>query len=124
MTSHHPELKYDEEVTTDGETGVRIEAFAADGSHLALTIYTTFGIGPDSYPIKDNGMSGFFKDDFNEGGGYLTNGMKDKPGLATITSMTDNKVAGKFNFPMRNAGDTEDIRQVPAGSFDLRFTYY
>jgi len=124
LTSHHPELKYEEEATTDGETVVRIEAFAADGSHLALTIYTTSGIGPGSYPITDNGMSGFFKGNFNEGGRYVTNGMKDNPGLVTISSMTDKKVAGKFSFPMRNAGDPEDIRQVTAGSFDLHFTYY
>ena len=120
----HPELKYEEEATTDGNTVVRIEAFAENGSHFALTIYKTSDIGPGIYPINDTGMSGFFKDDFNEGGGYLTSGMKDNPGQITITSMTENKVVGTFTFPIRNSGDPEDIRQITEGSFDLRFTYY
>ncbi|MEZ5041944.1 MAG: hypothetical protein R2828_18755 [Saprospiraceae bacterium] len=120
----HPELKFEEEAITDGNTLVRIEAFAADGSYLALTIYTTSQIGPGTYPITDVGMQGFFKADFNEGGGYLTNGMKDNPGFITITDMTAEKVVGTFAFAIRNAGDPDDIRQVTAGSFDLQFTKY
>ena len=120
----HPELKFEEEATTDGNTVVRIEAFAENGSHLALTVYTTSGIGPGTYPISDQGMSGFYNDNFSEGGGYLTNGMNDNPGSITISSMTENEVVGTFNFHMRNAGDPEDIRQITEGSFDLRFTHY
>ena len=120
----HPELKYEEEATTDGNTVVRIEAFAEDGSYLALTIYKTSGIGPGTFPITDTGMSAFYKKDFNEGGGYVTSGMKDNPGSITITSMTKEKVVGTFNFAIRSSGDPEDVRQVTAGSFDLNFTYY
>ena len=54
----------------------------------------------------------------------LPSGMKDNPGVITITNLTKEKVTGTFTFPMRNSGDPEDIRQITEGSFDLRFTYY
>lgn len=120
----HPELEFEEEAITDGRTMVRIEAFAADGSHLALTIFNTSGIGPGTYAITDMGMSGFYKKDFVEGDGYVTNGMKDNPGFITITEMTTDKVAGTFAFALRNAGDPDEIKQVTGGSFDVKFTKY
>ena len=120
----HPELKYEEEAITDGNTMVRVEAFAANGSHLAFTVYQAAGIGPGTYAITDPGMSGFFKDDFKEGGGYSTSGMQGNPGVITISTLTADKVSGTFNFQMRNAGDPEEIRAVTAGSFDLKFSKY
>ena len=119
-----PELKYEEEATTDGKTLVRIEAFSANGSYLALTIYSTTGIMPGSYPINEPGMSGFYKDDYNEGGGYLTTGMRDNPGVVTITSLNDKDVKGTFSFQLRNSGDPEDIRHITEGSFNVRFSSY
>ena len=120
----HPELEFEEEAITDGNTMVRIEAFAADGSHLALTVYKASGIGTGTYPITEAGMSGFVKKYFKEGYEFLTSGMKDNPGYITINSMTREKVTGTFSFALRNAGDPEDIRQATGGSFDVKFTYY
>ena len=120
----HPEMKFEEEAITDGNTMVRVEAFAADGSHLALTVYSITGISPGTYPITDPGMSGFFKKDFKEGDGFVTNGMADNPGSITITELTTEKVTGTFAFAIRNAGDPDDIRQVTDGNFDLKFTTY
>ena len=120
----HPELKYEEEAITDGTSLVRIEAYAADGSHLALNVYSTSGLGPGTYPITDQGMSAFLK--FEEQGGinYVTNGMPDNPGSITITELTAEKVVGTFSFRMRSVGNPEDIREVTAGTFDVRFTTY
>ena len=120
----HPELKYEEEATTDGSSMVRIEAFAENGSYLALTVFRPSGIGPGTYPIKQQGMGGFYKDNYNEGGGFVTNGMRDNPGVITISSLSDERVAGTFNFPIRNSGDPEDIRHISEGSFDLKFSSY
>lgn len=120
----HPEMKFEEEAITDGNTMVRIEAFAADGSHLALTIYSASGVKPGTYAITDQGMSGFYKKDFAEGGGFVTNGMADNPGSITISELTAESVTGTFAFAIRSAGDPEDIRQVTDGSFDLTFTTY
>lgn len=120
----HPEMKFEEEAITDGNTMVRIEAFAADGSHLALTVYSASGVKPGTYPITDQGMSGFYKKDFAKGDGFVTNGMANNPGAITIAELTTEKVAGTFAFAIRSAGDPEDIRQVTDGSFDLTFTTY
>ena len=120
----HPEMKFEEEAITDGNTMVRIEAFAADGSHLALTIYGISGIKPGTYPITEPGMSGFYKQDFAEGDGFVTNGMVDNAGSITISELTAEKVVGTFAFAIRSAGDPEDIKQVTNGSFDLTFTTY
>ena len=120
----HPDLGFEEEAITDGKTLVRIEAFAANGSFLAITVYRADGIGPGTYAITEAGMQGFFQDDFQAGGGYLTNGMKDNPGSVTITTMTEDKVVGIFAFAIRSAGNPDDIRQITEGRFDLKFTKY
>ena len=122
--ANHPDLRYEEEATTDGRTVVRIDAFAPDGSTFSNTIYNDAGIGPGSYPISNLGMSAFFQEDASEGDGYLTNGLTDNPGSITITEMTGEKVTGVFNFSMRHAGNPTDIRHVTDGSFDLKFTPY
>ncbi|MEL6658874.1 MAG: hypothetical protein AAFY48_18735 [Bacteroidota bacterium] len=120
----HPEMNFEEEAITDGASLVRIEAYAADGSHLALTIFNDTGVGVGTFPITDPGMRGFLQ--FKEEGGisYLTNGMPDNPGSITITELTSEKVVGTFNFRMRSAGDPEDIKEATAGSFDVQFTTY
>ena len=56
----HPDLKFEEEATTDGNTVIRIEAFAANGSHLALTVFKTSGIDSDTYSISDDRNVRFF----------------------------------------------------------------
>ncbi len=118
----HPEMKFEEEAITDGKTMVRIEGFAADGSHIALTVFDTSGVDVGTYPITGQGMSGFYKKDFLEGDGYVTNGMDDNPGSITITKLTDNEVEGTFQFAIRSAGDAEKISQITNGSFNLSFT--
>lgn len=120
----HPEMNFEEEAITDGSTMVRIEGYAQDQSNFALTIYQATGIGTGTYPITDQGMQGFLK--FKEQGGinYVTNGMPDNPGSVTITELTDEKVVGTFQFRMRSAGNPDDIKELTAGSFDLRFTTY
>lgn len=120
----HPEMNFEEEAITDGSTMVRLEGYAADQSNFALTIYRATGIGPGTYPITEQGMQGFLK--FKDQGGisYVTNGMSDNPGSVTITELTDDKVVGTFRFRMRSAGNPDDIKEVTAGSFDLRFTTY
>lgn len=120
----HPDLKYEEEAITDGNSMVRIEAFAADGSHIALTVFNEAGISAGTYPITDTGNTGFYKDDFTAGGGYLTNGIPDNPGSITITSLTDEAVSGTFSFTIRSSGDPEDLRKITEGSFDVKFSYY
>ncbi len=120
----HPERGYEEEAITDGATMVRIEAFAANGSYLTLTVYSESGISPGTYPITGTAMQGFYKYDFSGDDSYLTNGMADNPGSITITSLSDDKVTGTFSFAMRSAGDPEDIRQVTGGSFDVAFSKY
>ncbi len=120
----HPEMNFEEEAITDGSTMVRIEGYADDQSNFALTIYQATGIGTGTYPITDQGMLGFLK--FKDQGGinYVTNGMPDNPGSVTITEFTAEKVVGSFQFRMRSAGNPDDIKEVTAGSFDLRFTTY
>ena len=120
----HPERGYVVEAITDGATMVNIEAFASDGSYLALTIFRDTGIGPGTYAITETGMRGFYKEDYGGPDAYLTNGMPDNPGSITITSLTDEKVTGAFSFAIRSAGDPENVRQITAGSFDLTFTSY
>lgn len=120
----HPELKFEEEAISDGATLVRIEALAADGSYLSLTVYKASGISAGTYPITEAGMSGFYKKDFKEPEAYLTSGMKDNSGSITISSLTEEKVVGTFAFAIRNSGDPEDIKQITEGSFDLNFTNY
>lgn len=120
----HPEMKFEEEAITDGNTMVRVEAFAADGSHLALTIYSAAGVKPGTYPISDPGMSGFYEKGFAEGDGFVTNGMPSNPGSITITELSTERVAGTFAFAIRSAGDLEDIRQITDGTFDLKFTEF
>ncbi|MDC8004563.1 hypothetical protein POV27_10930 [Aureisphaera galaxeae] len=121
----HPDSKLEEEAITDGNTLVRIQAFGADGSHLALEIFQAAGnLGPGTYPITQAGMRGFYKKDFRGGGGYLTNGMPDNPGSITITELTDDHVAGTFSFRLRNSANPEDIREVTKGSFDVMFSNY
>ncbi len=121
----HPELKFEEEATTDGKKVVRIEAFGPNGSHMALTVYDADGIRTGiSYPVPDQGNTGFYKDDFQGPNSYLTVGVKDNTGKIKITSLSKEKVVGTFEFLMRNAGDPEDIRSITAGEFDVRFTTY
>lgn len=120
----HPELGYEEEAITDLTTMVRIEAFASDGSHFALTIYQTSDIGPGTYPITGTGMSAIYEDAFGGPDVWLTAGMPINAGSITISSMTNEKVAGTFNFKLRNAGDPDDILQITDGRFDVRVTEY
>lgn len=121
----HPDSKLEEEAITDGKTLVRIEAFAADGSHLALEIYDASGnISPGTFPVANAGIRGFYKKDFRGGGGYVTNGMQDNPGAITITELTDDHVAGTFYFKIRSSGNPDDIQDVTAGSFNVKFSKY
>ena len=120
----HPDLGYEEEAITDGDLMINFEAFAEDGSYLAITAFSESGIGPGTYPITDAGMRAFYKDDFTAEDAYLSNGMEDNPGYITITNLTAESVSGTFTFAMRSSGNPEDIRQVTDGSFDLRFTTY
>ncbi len=118
----HPEMNFEEEAITDGNRSVRIEAFAADGSYFALTVFSTAGVGVGTYPITGQGMSGFYKKDFEAGDGYVTRGMNDNPGSVTISRLTADEVEGTFQFAIRSAGDPEKISQITNGSFNLRFT--
>ncbi|MCW5519540.1 hypothetical protein J1N09_06800 [Aureitalea sp. L0-47] len=118
----HPEMNFEEEAITDDNTMVRIEALAADGSYLALTVYSESGVGVGTYAITDMGMRGFYKEDFNEADAFMTSGMEDNPGTITISRLTRNEVEGSFQFAMRSSGDPEDIKQVTNGTFSLRFT--
>ena len=118
----HPHMNFEEEAITDDQKMVRIEALAADGSYIALTVYSDSGIGVGTYAITDRGMLGFYKPDFNEGESFQTGGMPDNPGSITITRMTNEEVEGTFQFAMRSSGDPENIKQVTNGSFTMRFT--
>ncbi len=120
----HPDLGYEEEATTDNSTMVRIEAFASDGSYIALTIYQTSDIGPGTYPITGTGMSAMYKESFSGTDSWLTAGLPNNTGSITISTMTDESVAGTFHFTIRNAGDPNDIRQITDGTFDLAFSTY
>lgn len=116
----HPELGYEEEAITDNNTVVRVEAFAADGSHFALTVYQTSDIGPGTYPITGTGMSAIYEKVFGGPEVWLTSGMPNNAGSITISSMTDERVTGTFNFDLRNAGDPEDVLQITEGRFDVK----
>jgi hypothetical protein len=118
----HPEMNFEEEAITDDNTMVRIEALAADGSYIALTVYSESGVGVGTYPIMDQGMRGFYKPVFKEGEAFLTSGMASNPGSITISRLTRDEVEGTFQFAMRSSGDPENIKQVTNGSFSLRFT--
>lgn len=121
-SADHPDNKFDVEAITDHSTMVRIEAFAKDGSYLALSVFKQGGgISTGTYPITDTGMSGFFQYDPEAGGGFLTNGLPDNPGIITITSLTDEKVTGTFQFTMRDAGDPDQLKYVSEGNFDVTF---
>ena len=118
----HPHMNFEEEAITDDQKMVRIEALAADGSYIALTVYNESGVGAGTYPITNQGMLGFYKPDFNEGESFQTGGMDGNPGSITISRMTHDEVEGTFQFAMRSSGDPENIKQVTAGSFNMRFT--
>ncbi len=118
----HPDMNFEEEAITDGNTMVRIEAFAGDGSYFALTVFSASGVGVGTYPITGQGMSGFYKKDFEAGDGYVTTGMTDNPGAVTISRLTADEVEGTFQFAIRSAGDPEKISQITNGSFNVRFT--
>lgn len=120
----HPELGYEEEAITDNNTMVRVEAFAADGSHFALTVYQTSDIGPGTYPITGTGMSAIYEKAFGGPEVWLTAGMPNNAGSITISSMTDERVTGTFNFDLRNAGDPEDILQITEGRFDVKVSAF
>ncbi|AVI50913.1 hypothetical protein C5O00_06885 [Pukyongia salina] len=118
----HPEMNFEEEAITDDKTMVRIEAYSADGSSFALTIFKQAGIGPGTFSITDPGMRGFYATNNAEGDTYLTNGMDSNPGSVTISSLTEDGVEGTFQFAIRNSGDPEDIKQLTNGTFNLKFT--
>ena len=120
----HPEMKFEEEAITDGRTLVKIEALAADLTYFTLTVFNEAGVTPGTYPITNQGMQGFYTEEINAGKAYLTSGMESNPGSVTITTLTEEKVVGTFNFPMRNSADPEDIKDVTEGSFDIKFSYY
>jgi len=103
---------------------IRIEAFAADGSYFALTVYNSAGIGPGTYSIESPGMSAIYGEKYRDGLKYLTSGMRSNPGTISIESLTDEKVKGSFEFKVRSSVDPEDIKVVSAGRFDVEFTRY
>lgn len=120
----HPDSGLNADAITDNRTMVRIEAFAADSSYFALTIYNSAGIGPGSYSIEAAGMSAIYGEKYREGLKYLTSGMKSNPGTISIESLTDEKVKGSFEFKLRSSVDPEDIKIVSGGEFEVAFTRY
>lgn len=120
----HPDMGLNADAITDNRTMVRIEAFAADGSYFALTVYNSAGIGVGSYSIESPGMSAIYGEKYRDGLKYLTSGMKSNPGTISIESLTDEKVKGSFEFKLRSSVDPEDIKVVSGGEFDVEFTRY
>jgi len=120
----HPDSGLNADAITDNRTMIRIEAFAADGSYFALTVYNSAGIGPGTYSIESPGMSAIYGEKYRDGLKYLTSGMRSNPGTISIESLTDEKVKGSFEFKVRSSVDPEDIKVVSAGRFDVEFTRY
>ena len=120
----NPDNKFDVDAITDHSTLVRVEAFAKDGSYFTLNVHQTSGISTGTYPITDQGMSGFFKYVPTDGDGYVSNGMPDNPGSITISTLTEEKVAGTFYFRLRNAANPDEIIEITEGEFDVEFAEY
>jgi len=112
------------EAITDGKSVVRIEAFGKNSSHFSITVHNTNGVKTGTYSINNPGTSAFYKDDFKGPDAYLTNALKDNMGNVTITTLTQEKVVGTFEFSIRNAGNPDDKRVVSNGSFNLKFSTY
>ena len=118
----HPEMNFEEEAITDDNTMVRIEGLAADGSFFSLTVFNQSGIGVGTHAVKDKGIQGSYKPALNGEDVFLIADLENNPGSVTITKLTGDEVEGTFQFPMRSAGDPENIKQFTNGSFSLRFT--
>ena len=123
-SGEHPEASFAVDAITDKSTMVRVEAFAKDGSFFAITIYKESGVTTGTYPITDQGMSGFFKYVSEDGDGYVSNGMESNPGSITISSLTEEKVTGTFEFKLRNAANPDEVLDIIEGSFEVSFSYY
>lgn len=118
----HPDNRWEEEAITDGDKMVKVEAYAGNGSSMAIQVFVETGVEPGTYPINSENMRGFYTSELPYGPKFLTSQHLENPGSITISALDADHVKGSFAFPMRSAGDPNLIKQVTEGSFDVRFT--
>ena len=105
---------------TDHRTVVQLMGFAADGTSMDLTLYNEEGVGPGTYILGKKSQATY---QFHTGDQfiYITAGMKEEAGTATIEQLSETRVSGRFSFKMRNSANPEDIKVVTEGVFDVEF---
>ncbi|MDW3650636.1 MAG: DUF6252 family protein [Bacteroidia bacterium] len=105
---------------TDHNTVVQFKAYAANGTYLDITVYNVDGIGPGTYALGKTSQAAY-ESDTGDKLIYITAGMKEEAGSATIESLTETRVTGRFSFKMRNSANPDDVKVVMNGTFDVEF---
>lgn len=105
---------------TDHKTVVQLRGFAANGTSMDLTLFREEGVGPGTYTLGKMSQAAY---EYDSGDKliYITAGMKEEAGSATIETLTETRVTGRFSFRMRNSANPDDVKVVTNGSFDVEF---
>ncbi|MEL6255659.1 MAG: DUF6252 family protein [Bacteroidota bacterium] len=105
---------------TDHRTFVQLRGFAANGTSMDLTLYNAEGVGPGTFILGKTSQAAY-ESETEAKLMYITAGMKEEAGTATIEKLTETRVSGHFSFKMRNSANPDDIKVVTNGTFDVEF---